>query len=47
MGAGDCYVRANEELHVVINGSGDVHYLGFPSIINTKINGSGDVIDEN
>lgn len=42
-GSGDVYVSASELLSVIIDGSGDVFYLGNPDIIETNISGSGNV----
>jgi hypothetical protein len=43
-GSGECRIHVNDVLNVVIAGSGKVYYRGNPSIINTTIVGSGDVI---
>lgn len=44
--SGHSEVRVNEYLNVVLNGSGDVRYKGFPAI-DTELNSSGKVIDAN
>jgi hypothetical protein len=43
-GSGECRVYVEDSLNVVIAGSGKVYYRGNPSIVNTTIVGSGDVI---
>lgn len=43
-GSGECRIHVKDVLNVVIAGSGNVYYLGYPSIVNTTIVGSGDVI---
>jgi hypothetical protein len=43
-GSGECRIHVEDVLNVVIAGSGNVYYRGYPSIINTTIVGSGDVI---
>jgi len=45
-GSGDCQVHVTENLEVKIPGSGNVYYIGNPSI-TTNISGSGDIISEN
>lgn len=40
-GAGDVYVNSLEKLNVNINGSGDLYYIGEPSVSDIKILGSG------
>lgn len=46
-GTNNCYVFASEQLFVNINYIGNVYYTGQPSIIETNIQGSGQVIDLN
>ncbi len=43
-GSGECRIHVEDVLNVVIAGSGNVYYKGFPSVVNTTIIGSGDVI---
>ena len=43
-GSGECRVHVDDILNVIIAGSGIVYYRGNPSVINTTIVGSGDVI---
>lgn len=43
-GSGECRIHVEDILNVVIAGSGNVYYKGYPPIINTTIVGSGDVI---
>ena len=43
-GSGECRVFAKDILNVVIAGSGTVYYKGSPSVVNTTIIGSGEVI---
>jgi hypothetical protein len=43
-GSGECRVHVEDILNVIIAGSGIVYYRGNPSVINTTIIGSGDVI---
>jgi hypothetical protein len=43
-GSGECRIHVEDVLNVVIAGSGNVYYRGYPSVINTTIVGSGDVI---
>ena len=45
-GSGNCEVTANNELDVVIEGSGSVYYKGSPSI-EVDIIGSGKLVDSN
>ena len=45
-GSGDCEVYVHDKLFVDIGGSGNVYYIGDPTI-NSIITGSGDVIDAN
>ena len=45
-GVGDVEVFVNDELNVVITGSGIVYYKGNP-IINSNITGTGSVVDSN
>ena len=45
-GSGDCKVYAEKELKVIIFGSGDVYYKGYPTI-DSVIAGSGRIIDAN
>jgi hypothetical protein len=45
-GVGDSYVRANDILDVLIEGTGDVYYKGTPTV-KSQIIGSGSVIDAN
>lgn len=45
-GSGDVYVYVIKNLDVDLAGSGTVHYKGKPQI-NSKVNGSGKVVDEN
>jgi ketosteroid isomerase-like protein len=42
-GSADIQVTANESLVARVSGSGDVHYRGNPSKIDSKTSGSGDV----
>jgi hypothetical protein len=42
-GAGDISIHVNNEMTVVINGSGNVYYTGDPDI-NSQINGTGQLI---
>jgi hypothetical protein len=42
-GSGNCEVFVEEELDVLISGSGSVTYLGNPPVVNTRITGSGTV----
>ncbi len=46
IGTGDSEVTANENLDVVIEGTGNVYYKGNPEVI-TLITGTGEVIDAN
>lgn len=46
-GTNNCFVYSNEQLIVNINYIGDIYYLGQPSIIETNINGTGQLIDIN
>lgn len=41
-GSGDATVRASEQLDVLSTGSGDLHYLGNPNVVQ-RVEGSGDV----
>lgn len=43
-GSGECRVHVKDVLNVIIAGSGIVYYRGNPSVINTTIVGSGNVI---
>ena len=43
-GSGECRIHVEDVLNVVIAGSGKVYYRGNPSVVNTLIVGSGDVI---
>jgi hypothetical protein len=43
-GSGECRILVEDILNVVIAGSGNVYYKGYPPVINTTIIGSGDVI---
>ncbi len=43
-GSGECHIHVEDVLNVIIAGSGNVYYKGSPSVINTTIIGSGDVI---
>lgn len=45
-GSGECEVTVNNDLDVVIEGSGNVYYQGSP-IIHEDITGSGRVVDAN
>ena len=45
-GVGDCYVRVNNLLNVLIAGVGHVYYKGNPSIIS-NITGVGSIVDDN
>ena len=45
-GVGDVRIHVNEELNVIISGTGSVYYSGDPGIINTNITGSGQLIKE-
>ena len=45
-GAGDVRIHVDEELNVIISGTGSVYYSGNPSTINTNITGSGQLIKE-
>ena len=46
MGSGECEVTVNNDLDVVIEGSGSVYYKGSP-IIHEDISGSGRVVNAN
>lgn len=43
-GSGDCTVNASELLRVAISGSGNVRYVGKPGKIESKVTGSGNVM---
>jgi hypothetical protein len=43
-GSGECRIHVEDILNVVIADSGNVYYRGHPSVINTTIAGSGNVI---
>ena len=43
-GSGECRIHVEDVLNVVIVGSGNVYYRGYPSVVNTTIAGSGNVI---
>jgi hypothetical protein len=43
-GSGECRIYVDDVLNVVIAGSGNVYYKGYPSVVNTAIVGSGHVI---
>jgi hypothetical protein len=43
-GSGECRIHVEDVLNVVIAGSGNVYYRGYPSVVNTTIVGSGNVI---
>ena len=43
-GSGECRIYVEDVLNVVIVGSGNVYYRGYPSVVNTTIAGSGNVI---
>src|SRR5258705_6286497 len=45
-GSGDVYVYVIKSLDVELNGSGTVRYKGKPQV-NSSVNGSGKVVDEN
>jgi len=45
-GSGECEITVNNDLDVVIDGSGNVYYKGSP-IIHEDITGSGQVVDAN
>lgn len=45
-GVGDVRIHVNEELNVIISGTGSVYYSGDPGVINTNITGTGQVIKE-
>jgi Putative auto-transporter adhesin, head GIN domain len=45
-GVGDCYVRVNNLLNILISGVGHVYYKGNPSIIS-NITGVGSIVDDN
>ncbi len=45
-GSGNCEITVNDDLDVVIDGSGSVYYKGFPQI-HEDITGSGRVTDSN
>jgi len=45
-GSGNCEITVNENLDVVVDGSGSVYYKGSP-IIHEDITGSGRVVDSN
>ncbi|MGI9546816.1 MAG: head GIN domain-containing protein [Flavobacteriaceae bacterium] len=42
-GSADVRVTANEMLYARVSGSGDIHYRGNPSKIDSKASGSGDI----
>jgi hypothetical protein len=45
-GSGDVHVYAQNALDILINGSGDVTYLGAPHNFSKSVNGSGDIHHE-
>lgn len=42
-GSGDMKINVTEYFKAVINGSGDIGYIGNPSTFETKVNGSGEI----
>ncbi len=46
VGSGNCEITTEERLEVIIEGSGNVYYMGSPSI-QTEITGSGSILDAN
>lgn len=42
-GSADLQVTANEMLYARVSGSGDIHYRGNPSKVDSKTSGSGDI----
>lgn len=47
LGSGNCKVYVNDLLDVYIDGSGDVYYRGHPSEKHVRIEGSGNVYNDN
>ncbi len=45
-GSGNCRVFVNDELGILITGSGNVYYRGYPNVLSI-VNGSGEVINSN
>lgn len=43
-GSGNANVNASKRMEATINGSGDIHYTGTATDIQTEVNGSGSVI---
>lgn len=43
-GSADIRVTANESLTARVSGSGDIHYRGNPSKVDSKSSGSGDIV---
>ncbi len=46
-GTGDIYIRTENELHAVIEESGNIYYSGNPTIVESKITGTGKLIKIN
>lgn len=42
-GSGDMKINVTEYFKAIINGSGDIGYIGNPTTFETKVNGSGDI----
>jgi len=45
-GSGNCRVYVNDDLGILITGSGSVYYRGYPNVLSI-VNGSGEVINSN
>lgn len=43
-GMGDAEINVSEAMDINISGTGDVYYMGNPSVITTKISGKGKII---
>ena len=43
-GSGDAEIWTSESLSAIVNGSGDIEYYGDPKIVQSKVNGSGEII---
>mgnify|MGYP000045835183 CR=1 FL=1 len=44
VGAGNCEINADNQLDVIITGSGSVRYLGKPEVLHKEISGEGSLI---
>ena len=42
-GSGDADIWSNQSITAHVNGSGDIVYTGNPTIVETQVNGSGDI----